>query len=501
MPFTVFEQSFILQSIGWAIINSLWQVGALWLLYQFITYVNCNLSALVKYNLSISLLFTSMVWFILTVFKNYQILITTAPDDDIFVPGRLLVVLTSTGNLLPYLSILYFIILSCYLARFINILFSNRFIQKEGLTKAPIDFRLFINNHALHIGIKRKVQVWLSENVDVPSVTGFFKPIVLLPAAIINYLSIHQTEAILLHELAHIRRNDYLVNIFQLITELVLFFNPFAILLSNYAKAERENCCDDWVKSFQYDPYEYSKALLTLEEQRSFSQFGLALTATSNKKKLLKRIKRLFNTTPDTNFSSYQKFKLACLGILLIAGMFTILPFTRNKPENGVIEKVKLYDKKPTLNNGRFARVSNEIKSMGIIKNEPIKQMNQNIVVAPIGKPGKKQKKQPENDFVNAFINDELLNPDVKNEPIVSLVVEKEITGSRILVKIEDEQSGKKETNTYIFELNSSEGETDIKPLIMMNKFKVKIDKSIQGAVHDSLNNLKKVAIRKKITS
>ena len=501
MPFTVFEQSLLLQSIGWAIINSVWQVGALWLLYKLITYISSNLSALVKYNLSISLLFTSLLWFILTIFKNYQILIAAAPTDEIFIPGRLLVVLTSAGNLLPYLSILYFIILSFYLARFVKILFSTRFVQMNGLTKAPIDFRLFINNNALHIGIKRKVQVWISENVDVPSVTGFIKPIVLLPTAIVNHLTIHQTEAILLHELAHIRRNDYLVNIFQLIIELVLFFNPFALLLSRYAKEERENCCDDWVKSFQYDQYEYSKALLTLEEQRNFSQFSLALTATNDKKNLLKRVKRLFNTIPQTNFSPYQQFKLACLGILLMAGMFTILPFIGCKPVSTLDKKAKLYDKKPILNIGRFAKVTNETQLKGVIKNYPIMQVNKNTAVVLKGKPKKKQKKQPENDFVNAFINEEILNPDVNNEAIVSLVAQKEMTGSRIIVKIEDQQSGKKQTNTYIFELNNTEGKMDIKPLIIMNKSKVRINKSALPAVQDSLDTSKKPAIKKRITS
>ncbi len=501
MQFTVFEQSLLLQSIGWAIINSVWQVGALWLLYKLITYISSSLSALVKYNLSISLLFTSLLWFILTIFKNYQILIAAAPTDEIFIPGRLLVVLTSAGNLLPYLSILYFIILSFYLARFVKILFSTRFIQKDGLTKAPVDFRLFINKNALHIGIKRKVQVWISENVDVPSVTGFIKPIVLLPVAIVNHLTIHQMEAILLHELAHIRRNDYLVNIFQLIIELVLFFNPFALLLSRYAKEERENCCDDWVKSFQYDQYEYSKALLTLEEQRNFSQFSFALTATNDKKNLLKRVKRLFNTIPQTTFSPYQQFKLACLGILLMAGMFTIFPFIGSKPVSTLNEKAKLYDKKPTLKIGRFAKVTQETQLKGVIKNSPVMQVNENTAVVVKGKQRKRQTKQPENDFVNAFINEELLNPDVNNEAIVSLVAEKEIPGSRIIVKIEDQQSGKKQTNTYIFELNNTEGKTDIKPLIMMNKFKVRSNKSALRTVQDSLNTSKKPAIKKRITS
>ena len=129
--------------------------------------------------------------------------------------------------------------------------------------------------------IKKKVALWLSEKIDVPATLGFIKPIVLLPIASINQLTTEQVETILLHELGHIKRNDYLVNLFVAIAETILFFNPFAVLLATHLKKERENSCDDFVLSFRNQPETYAKALLVLEQNR-IQSLPLLLKATGN---------------------------------------------------------------------------------------------------------------------------------------------------------------------------------------------------------------------------
>ncbi|ASU35995.1 hypothetical protein MuYL_4110 [Mucilaginibacter xinganensis] len=143
--------------------------------------------------------------------------------------------------------------------------------------------------------IPKNVKVGLSKLVDVPCMVGYFKPVILLPFALTTYLSTDEIEAILLHELAHIKRNDYLINTLQQVISVLLFFNPCALLINKIINEERENCCDDLVVKATADPITYAKALLKLEQTRQ-NDWQLALAATGNKYQLLNRIERIMKT-------------------------------------------------------------------------------------------------------------------------------------------------------------------------------------------------------------
>ena len=95
------------------------------------------------------------------------------------------------------------------------------------------------------LGVARRVTIGISSAVDVPTVIGWMRPLILVPASTIAGLSPFQFEAILAHELAHIRRHDYLVNVLQNAAETLLFYHPAVWWLSNRVRAEREHCCDD----------------------------------------------------------------------------------------------------------------------------------------------------------------------------------------------------------------------------------------------------------------
>ena len=139
----------------------------------------------------------------------------------------------------------------------------------------------------LHIA--RRVRLLESALVDVPTVIGWIKPVILLPASALSGLNPHQLEAILAHELAHIRRHDYLVNLLQTLVETLLFYHPAVWWLSRRIRVERENCCDDLAVSLCGDPYTYAKALADLEELRSSGQFVMAANGGS----LVQRVRRL----------------------------------------------------------------------------------------------------------------------------------------------------------------------------------------------------------------
>ncbi len=140
----------------------------------------------------------------------------------------------------------------------------------------------------LHIA--RRVHLVQSRLVDVPTVIGWMKPVILLPASVLAGLTPHQLEAILAHELAHIRRHDYLVNLMQTLVETLLFYHPAVWWLSRRIREERENCCDDLAVSLCGDPYTYAQALADLEELRG-SSGRLVLAASGGS--LLQRVRRL----------------------------------------------------------------------------------------------------------------------------------------------------------------------------------------------------------------
>ena len=125
-------------------------------------------------------------------------------------------------------------------------------------------------------------------------------------------------EAVLLHELAHVRRNDYLLNLFQSVLDILLFFNPFAYWISKNIRAERELCCDEMVLQLS-DPYQYAKALLTLEESGQ-NNHRLAMGANNKSTQLLNRIKNIMEMQ---NKHINLKQKLIALAII-VAGTISV---------------------------------------------------------------------------------------------------------------------------------------------------------------------------------
>ncbi|MHC4553292.1 MAG: M56 family metallopeptidase [Planctomycetota bacterium] len=140
------------------------------------------------------------------------------------------------------------------------------------------------------LGIRRGVQIVESALVQVPTVIGALKPIVLLPATALTGLDEIQLSALIAHELAHVKRCDYLVNILQTIVEILGFYHPALWWISRQIRLERENCCDDMAVALLQNKKDYAGALFTMETIRS-KQLELAVAA--NGGSLTDRITRL----------------------------------------------------------------------------------------------------------------------------------------------------------------------------------------------------------------
>ena len=166
------------------------------------------------------------------------------------------------------------------------------------------------------LGVSRPVRLLKSALVEVPTVIGWFRPVILLPAAALTGLTPGQLETILAHELAHVRRLDYFVNAFQCLVETLMFYHPVAWWISGCIREERENCCDDLVIRVCGDKVGYARALATLEGLRvELPEWAFAASGGS----LLNRIRRLAGRTNDKGRVTAREVSgLALLGIGLV---------------------------------------------------------------------------------------------------------------------------------------------------------------------------------------
>jgi uncharacterized protein (TIGR03435 family) len=134
--------------------------------------------------------------------------------------------------------------------------------------RAPPEWQELLRKLGARIGLSSPVQLLVSALVQVPTVVGWLRPVVLVPVGALGGLPAGQLEALLLHELAHIRRHDYLVNILQSVAEALLFYHPAVWWVSGHIRAERELCCDDVAVAVSGDAFTYARALAQLESYR-----------------------------------------------------------------------------------------------------------------------------------------------------------------------------------------------------------------------------------------
>jgi beta-lactamase regulating signal transducer with metallopeptidase domain len=154
----------------------------------------------------------------------------------------------------------------------------------------PEEWRAKLRVLARRLGIGREVGLLESAAAQVPAVIGWLQPVILVPASALAGLSPRQLEAILAHELAHVRRHDYLINLLQTVVETLLFYHPAVWWVSAQIRRERENCCDDLAVAVCGDRLVYARALADLEGLR-VSPPRLAMAADGGS--LVGRIRRL----------------------------------------------------------------------------------------------------------------------------------------------------------------------------------------------------------------
>jgi len=290
-------------ALGHTLVYSLWQAFIVFICLRLVLKLLPNASSRIKYAVSGFAYLGIAAWFIVTLILQlsvaekalvYQETMTNIGFQQISFDSHETVFsvfsFSYLNNYLPWIVAFYFIGMGWFTVRLIYNYFQTNVLKTKGLTHLDEAWLEKIKQLAMKLNVQKRVCAFFSNHIDTPVMIGFFKPVILLPLATINHLSTQQFEAILLHELAHIRRNDYLMNLLQSIVDTILFFNPFTWWITKNIREEREKCCDEMVLQLS-DPYHYARALLALEEP--LRNHALVMTAVAKRPQLLHRIKNI----------------------------------------------------------------------------------------------------------------------------------------------------------------------------------------------------------------
>jgi len=229
----------------------------------------------------------------------------------------------------------------------------TRQLGRVGTSSVPDACREAVARLAARLRISRPVRVLESAVVQVPAVIGWLRPVILLPASALTGLTPLQLDALLAHELAHVRRYDYLVNLIQAVIETLLFYHPAVWWVSQQVRDEREHCCDDLAVAVCGDAHFYATALLGMERLR-VTPPAFALAATGRGGSLMSRIRRLVAPVQTEIFPRWMAGVVAVTlalggGAHLASGTAALAPSDRGGMPTAVLDS--LIDRVEALRN------------------------------------------------------------------------------------------------------------------------------------------------------
>ncbi|MES2822071.1 MAG: M56 family metallopeptidase [Pseudomonadota bacterium] len=287
-------------AIGWTIIHSLWQSTLIALIIAISYAFTKKASAATRYWINglglLSCFIASCITFYINYHESVSIeIVNTQSITGISANSSPAYVQTISDIINQYINqitMVWLIGFALYICKYLADFFYCQHIKNHRYKNPNQQYQQLFNELKASLGITRHVQLRLSELVDIPCVIGHFKPVILLPASLVSGLSMQQIEMILLHELGHVRRNDYFISSLQTLITLFYFFNPFARWISSKMDEERESACDDIAVSVSGDPLFYANTLKEFAEMKS--NYSTAVAITGKRNLLINRIKRLF---------------------------------------------------------------------------------------------------------------------------------------------------------------------------------------------------------------
>lgn len=351
----------LLSNIPNALINNIGFMAILFMMYECVKWMG-KIKPGQLFIIAGTIQAISLIQFLMTVFypNSFSLLLITAKIATITMPFN--------NNGIQWLTLIglsYCLILIYFLAK---ILFQFKYIS--GLKKsANFSQSAFLTSTLPSQLLKEtaNIKIGLSNQIDAPITFGWLNPIVLLPIAICNQLTTKEIETILIHEIAHILRKDYIINIIISLNQTILFFNPFSILLNKEMSLQREIACDLVVIKNNPQKVEYMKALLKIAEhvnKRIQKSAPLAIGILGSQSELLKRIKYFNNIKTNTSKTFILK---------LMTGMvFATCIFLSTRTDTSINKKPSAISANGISKNSNFTVAVTNKKEIKVIKQSQI---------------------------------------------------------------------------------------------------------------------------------
>ncbi len=303
----------IVNALGWTIFHSLWQGFIIGIILFLIFRLRRNIPPQLKYLLGIFALVAILASSLLTFFIEYHpasSLAETTQFSSTTVPYLAGLYDTANGsatisqNLLLWqqrliksfdiVSIIWLIGVFLLSVRLAGGMLVINGIRRQQVSLLHAEWELRFHLLADKTGVRRSITFLQSQRITVPTVIGVLRPVIIIPAMIISGLPADQLETIIVHELAHIRRHDFLINILQSTMEALFFYHPVVWIISENVRQEREKCCDDFAVRVCGKISLYARALAGLSEMQISSPIP-SVAITGNRNNIVHRVERLIN--------------------------------------------------------------------------------------------------------------------------------------------------------------------------------------------------------------
>lgn len=319
--------SWIIETLGWTLLHSLWQIGFIAIILFAALRVFHDFSANLRYLISVSALCLSLTLPLVTFVyfssetKQTQLSNQTVPTiskqvpiqetkkqidpEKIDVPPIISVeksVSSPTSNitLMPIIVGFWLIGILFFSIRLIGGIWTVHLYKTRETSEVKTIWKEKFDEFCENLKIKQKIKFLQSKKVEMPMVIGWLKPVVLVPASAFLQISPKELETILIHELIHIKRRDYLVNFLQTLVEILFFYHPCVGWISAKIRAEREFAVDEFIsQTFEKERIIYASALAALEEIRTTQTTNLAMAAKGGN--LMKRIENILDGNRKIN--------------------------------------------------------------------------------------------------------------------------------------------------------------------------------------------------------
>jgi beta-lactamase regulating signal transducer with metallopeptidase domain len=351
--------------LGWTLVHFCWQASVIALLYRGIDAGLAKARGNVRYVVSLAALLSMFAVSVVTL--GYEAMqgaedratmqasaAAVSHDGPIEVaPGKVadssvevalsgpMDISAYIARVMPWLDAFWLLGVLCLSVRTVGGWWLLQQLRRTAIVKVPASVHESFTRLYVRMGIKRRVDLRVCGRIAGPLAMGIVRMLVLLPASALTSLNAEQLEVVLAHELAHIRRADYLWNMLQTMIETLFFFHPAVWWVSNNLREQRELCCDDVALACCSDPMVYATALLCLEEQRgSRLHLAMALDGHQSASGLKARIVRILGEAAQ---GRRDIAPFSVLGVCAMLGLFLVsLPrvFAGPYPQTQVLGSV-----------------------------------------------------------------------------------------------------------------------------------------------------------------